>query len=77
MKQWNLIIRLSTFCACLIISVSSFAASVKEYETQQVLNATNVLPKSFFQSDLYKVDTQVINDGLMNNLYGYLKAWQF
>ena len=47
------------------------------YEPQQDLTASDVLPKSFFESDLYQVDPKVKNDGLMNKyLFGHVKAWQ-
>jgi hypothetical protein len=36
------------------------------YELSQDLKATAVLPKTFFESDLYNVDQKVKNDGLMN-----------
>ena len=55
---------ITAFCA---LSMFPGAANATErYEPQQVLKATEVLPKSFFESDLYKVDQKVKNDGLMN-----------
>lgn len=60
--------RLSILLGCfLLIGVSADVAfAAKEYEPQQDLKATDVLPKPFFESDLYKVDQKVKNDGLMN-----------
>lgn len=41
-------------------------AATEWYEPPTILKATDILPRSFFESDLYKVNEKVINDGLMN-----------
>ncbi len=68
MKLFNYIIQISMLSGFLLFTgpycIAAHAA--EQYEPQQVLKATDVLPKSFFESDLYKVDQKVKNDGLMN-----------
>ena len=60
---------LSILSGCLLFTglyCCTAAHAVEGYEPQQDLKASGVLPKSFFESDLYKVDQKVKNDGLMN-----------
>jgi hypothetical protein len=54
------------FFSISIILLSIGFLNAAEYEPAQTLKASDVLPKSFFKSDLYKVDQKVKNDGLMN-----------
>ncbi len=43
------------------------AQAVVKYESSPVLNASAVLPESVFESDQYKIDQRVHNDGLVNS----------
>ena len=79
MKLFNYIIQVSMLSGVLLFTgpycIAAHAA--EGYEPQQDLTASDVLPKSFFESDLYQVDPKVKNDGLMNKyLFGHVKAWQ-
>lgn len=55
-----------TACFWMIMSCTGLLYAAQEYEPLQVLNTADVLPKFFFESDLYTIDQQVKNDGLMN-----------
>ena len=54
------------FCSSVAILFPAALYAAEDYEPARTLVASDILPESFFTSDLYKVGQQVNNDGLMN-----------
>ncbi len=66
LQNLTFLILFTVSCSIFTGIFSSPTYASEKYEPQQVLKASDILPWSFFESDLYKVDQKVINDGLMN-----------
>ena len=60
----RLAILFASFFLGVFFTAQVFASDT--YESSQVVQADAVLPASFFKSNLYKIDPQVQNDGIMN-----------
>ncbi len=66
LKTFRIGILFIVFSIGLVFHGEDTLHAAEGYEPPQTLRASDVLPKSFFESDLYTIDQQVQNDGLMN-----------
>jgi hypothetical protein len=61
-----MIMKLSVFFGCLTLLCAGSLYAGEAYEPPGELKASDILPEVFFNSELYKVEERVKNDGLMN-----------
>ncbi len=66
--KWDYQIWMAVVFSCVILTPLHPVplAAAEGYEPPAILKATDILPKSYFESSLYKVNEKVTNDGLLN-----------
>ena len=65
LQNFTSFVLVTSICSIFTETLSSPTYAAEKYEPQQVLKASDILPKSFFESDLYKVDQSFFTSGLL------------
>ena len=67
-QNFTFFVLVTIICSIFTGTLSSPTYAAEKYEPQQVLKASDILPKTFFESEMYKVGQSFLTNGLLKTI---------